>query len=173
MIKIVALTLIFVLHQLMPAQLVVNPKYAYEQLSLYTKYSVIKDKYAKAKVFTVDEKTKAMAAKFSNDFITLQYYDTTLFKSAKLSFSFSKIDSLLLSVQYMLFVAPGVEEAEYEKAAENLWDETSSRFGEPASDKTVPMFGKVRNWEIGKTAIRLMKTETVLKSLMISYSIKD
>ncbi|MDD8018323.1 MAG: hypothetical protein PHP42_08110 [Bacteroidota bacterium] len=157
------------------AQLVPTPKYPFEFMSFQTKLPIIKLKYSLFHPLIVDEKTKTILSNFkvTDDYLSLQYYDSTLFKNAKLTMNFSKSDSLLKSVQYTIFRTPDVDANEFEKICDRIWDETKERFGEPLTEKTIPMLGKIRKWEIGQTLFSSMKTEYGFMSLMLSYYIKE
>ena len=154
------------------SQLILTPKYSFEYLHFGSKLQDVKNKFLKSSPVIIDDKTKKMMSSYDEGYIFLRYHDSLLYKNGMISLLFTKNDSLLNIVQFIIALSKDDESIEHEKACTNLWEEMVKRFGEPLTDKSIPFFGKVRKWELEKTAISAIKTESGFKSLTLSYTVK-
>lgn len=165
-------TLCLLFYNIIYSQLISTPKYSFEYLRFGSKKLDVQKNFLNVQPIPINDKVKSMMPKQDEEYITIMYRDTTLYKNAAIGLVFTKKDSLLSMVQYIIAAEKEEERVDVEKIAKTLWDETTNRFGIPTTDKDIPLFGKIRKWNMEKIMIVVVKTESEMKSITLTYKLK-
>lgn len=151
------------------SQIVPTPHYFFERLQFQTKISEVQKRFPNVHPLTVEKNTNKSFTKYKEDYL-LFTFDTTINGYGKVMLIFSKEDSSLALIEYVIATDNEKEKEKSEQMGEQLWQETSRRFGEPDVDKNLLFMGKMRKWKINNTDVRLIKIESGGSVVMLTYS---
>lgn len=150
-------------------QLVDVPLLAHEKLNFFSHISEVRGLFSQLSELRITSGLEKSFIHNIDSYTILKKIDSSYNKVEVVNLFFTKQDSLLKLVQYLII--PHFRHSdESETYLKKFWSDTIIRFGKDGVEQTLPLLGKMVVWERKRIKIQLIHITTGSKIITLSYA---